>query len=298
MKKNLFRLNILICGILFMQITTNPCYAIENNADNITVYTYTITKEQSKSANDLNIFLAKYLNDLNSHNFQQAGNYFASNYISGDGFNKEQVIDLLKQTWNKSPDLKYSTIIKNLRLSNNRASVDFTQSITGSTKDKSGITKDKGYITGNSYNILYLEKFGCGWRIVSDKTIHEEITIKYGTAKNINIYFEVPEQVLSDEDYPSAIKVDLPPEIFALGSITTAPLVYPMKQSEETFRQIPSETNFLERVLKSNKNNQNEIASASISFCEALRSNYTGIDLKITGTAVIFKRVNILPKRD
>jgi len=302
-----FKLNILILSIIFVQNIGMPSYAIdqtqyfqnrqENPAKENIVYTHCITKDQTESANELNIFLAQYLNDINSYNIQKLGDYYASNFMSGDGFNKDQTLNLTKQTWEKYPDLKYSSSIKNLRLDdNNRASVEFVENITATTKDKSEITKDKGSINGESQNILYLEKYGCGWKIVTDKILYEKTEIKYGTAKNINVKFDVPEQVFSGENYLTSVKVDVPSEIFALGSIASAPIVYPLKQPEETFRQIPPDLNTLERVIKVNNKSLNEITSASVTLCEAQRNSYTGIDLKVTGLAVILKRINVVQK--
>jgi len=314
MKKKFFLFNIFISGIIFSQNMSMPSLAIEQSQpvqsdtspaiaqdkptkEETTVYTYYVKSDQSEAANELNTFIAKYLIDLNSHDIQKIEDYYASNYISGDGFNKNQVIDLIKQTWKKCPDLKYTTVIKNLRLDNNRASIEFSENITATTKDKSEITKDTGSVNGMSHNILYLEKYGCGWKIITDKTLFEETAVKYGAAKNINIDFNAPEQVISGEDYTASLKINLPADVFALGSLASVPLVYPSKQPAETFRQIPLESNTLERVIKSNKDCLNELSSASVSFCEAQRTNYTNLNLKVTGIAVVLKRINVLPKR-
>ena len=281
-----------------VQSDTSPAIAQDKpTKEETTVYTYYVKSDQSEAANELNTFIAKYLIDLNSHDIQKIEDYYASNYISGDGFNKNQVIDLIKQTWKKCPDLKYTTVIKNLRLDNNRASIEFSENITATTKDKSEITKDTGSVNGMSHNILYLEKYGCGWKIITDKTLFEETAVKYGAAKNINIDFNAPEQVISGEDYTASLKINLPADVFALGSLASVPLVYPSKQPAETFRQIPLESNTLERVIKSNKDCLNELSSASVSFCEAQRTNYTNLNLKVTGIAVVLKRINVLPKR-
>ena len=314
MKKKFFLFNIFISGIIFSQNMSMPSLAIEQSQpvqsdtspaiaqdkptkEETTVYTYYVKSDQSEAANELNTFIAKYLIDLNSHDIQKIEDYYASNYISGDGFNKNQVIDLIKQIWKKCPDLKYTTVIKNLRLDNNRASIEFSENITATTKDKSEITKDTGSVNGMSHNILYLEKYGCGWKIITDKTLFEETAVKYGAAKNINIDFNAPEQVISGEDYTASLKINLPADVFALGSLASVPLVYPSKQPAETFRQIPLESNTLERVIKSNKDCLNELSSASVSFCEAQRTNYTNLNLKVTGIAVVLKRINVLPKR-
>ena len=297
MKKKFFLFSILMLSTIFSQCLSMPSLAQGKAKEENTVYSYCVKDDQSDAANELNNFLANYLIDLNAHEIQKIETYYASNYISGDSLNKEQVLDLIKQTWEKYPDLKYSTTVKNLRLDNNRASVELSENITATTKDKSEITKDKGCVNGTSHNVLYLEKYGCGWKIITDKTLYEETAIKYGTAKNININFDVPEQVLSGENYTALLNVDLPPEVFALGSLASVPLVYPIKQPEETFRQILPDLKTLERLIKSNKDGFNEISSASVSFCEAQRTNYTNLDLKVTGIAVILKRVNVLPKK-
>jgi len=312
MRKKFFIFNILILSAIISQNIRTPSLAQERvqafqsdkavstpvaAKEENSVYTYYIKNESSEDANELNNFLANYLIALNSHDLKKIDDYYASNYINGDGLNKNQMIDLLKQTWEKCPDLKYSTAIKNLRLANNRASVEFNEDITATTKNISEITKDKGSVNGTSHNILYFEKYGCGWKIVTDKTLYEETTIKYGAAKNININFDTPEQVISGENYTASLKVDLPAESFALASLTSAPLVYPVKQPEETFRQVPSDLKILERLIKSNKDCLNEISSASVSFCEAQRSTYTNFDIKVTGITVILKRVNVLPKQ-
>jgi hypothetical protein len=317
MKRKIFIFNILILSLIFSQNIGMPCFAqkqiqtfqgdkaplqvltpsdAQEKPDNKgCVYTYSVKKEQSDVANELNIFLAGYLNDINTHNIKKIGDYYASNYMSGDGFSKNQAIDLIKQTWKNCPDLKYSTVIKNLRLDNNRASIEFCEEVTGTTKNKSDITKDNGFIKGTSHYILYLEKYGSGWKIVTDKTLYEQTSINYGRAKNINMNFDVPEQVFAGENYTALLKIDVPPDVFALGSLTSVPFVFPEKQPEENFRQIPSDLNTIERVIKSNKDSFNEISSASVSFCEAGRTAYTGLDLKVTGLAVILRRINVIP---
>lgn len=295
--KKAFVYNILILSIILLQNSGMPSFAQENSKEYGNVYTYYVKKEQSEEAKELNVFLSSYLSALNSHNIKAIDDYYAFNYISGDGFNKNQILNLIKETWDKYPNLKYLTSIKNLRFENNRASIEFDEKISAETKDKSEITQDKGSLQGMSHNILYLQKFGSGWKIITDKTLYEEATVKYGNAKNIKIGLQVPEQVLAGEDYSSSLITDLTPSVFALGSITSMPLSYPAKKQEETFRQIPFELNTLERVMKSNKDCVSEIVSAAVSFCEAQRKSYTSVDLKVLGTAVIFKRVNVIKAR-
>lgn len=296
--KNIFILiNAFALGIICSLFVNAPVQAQQKPGEEKAIYTYNIKKDQSDDANELNTFLAEYIISLNAHNMEKMRDFYATNYISGDGFTKSQVIDLIKQTWEKCPDIKYSTNIKNLRLTDKTASVEFNEDINATTKDKSEITKDKGVVNGFSQNIIYLEKYGSGWKIVTDKTLYEETSVKYGSAKNINFTFDVPEQVTSGEDYTASLKIDLPSNIFALGSLASVPVTYPAKQFDESFKQFPPELSMLERVIKANKDNYNELSSASVCLCEAERLSYTSFDLKISGTAVILKRINVLPKQ-
>ncbi len=295
--KRLLIFNILFLSIFFSQNISFPCFAQEKNANLSIDYNDSVKKESDENIKELNAFIAEYIKALNARNIKKAGNYYAANYTDSDGFNKEQLINLLKQAWQKYPDIKYSSTVKALRFSGNSASIELCYSLTATTKAKSDITKDTGALTGVSQETIYLEKYDGGWKIVTNKILYEEVSIKYGIAKNINLSLNVPEQVLSGEEYTASLKTDLPPDVFALGSITSAPIVFPLKSSEEVFKQIPPDLNILERVIKSNKNSLNEISSASVSFCEAQSGSYTGINLRVAGVAVILKRVNILPSK-
>ena len=298
MKKAFLHINIFIVAIISIAIIGMPSVAQEKPAkQKCFVYTYHAKKTYAQAAKDINIFLARYFKDLNTHNVASIGNYYASGYISNDGFNKNQVVDLTRQTWQKYPDIKYSTCIKNLRIQGNRASVEFTEKIIGNTAKVSEITNDNGIVTGFSHHIFYLQKFGSGWAIVTDKTLYEKALIKYGIAKTIDINLHVPEQISSGEEYTASLMIEKPMDVFALASISSVPIVYPAKSSEETFRQVPSSLNILERVIQANGEAYNEIVSASVSFCKIEKSYYTGLDLQVSGIAVILKRLNVLPER-
>jgi len=239
-------------------------------------------------------FFSDYLNAVNSHDIKKTSVFYSNDYSGSDGFNKEQFFDLLKQTWQKYPDIKYTASVKNIETAQNNARIEFESSIKASTKMKSDITKDNGTVSGQSKEILYLAKSGNGWKIATDKIISEEMTIKYGIAKNININLTTPEQIKAGEEFTSSLQTETPKNFFAFGSITSSPVTYPMKTSEEVFRQISPDLNLLERVIKANKKGLNEISSASVSFCQAQSGSYTGLDIKVSGIAVIMKRINML----
>jgi hypothetical protein len=283
---------LLILASLF--ILCYPCSA-KNTA--ISPKEILLNQKTTVESKDISIFFAKYLNTLNAHDIKRIGNFYSSNYTSTDKLTKLQMIDLIKNTWESCPDIKYYTTVKSIKADNNKAIIEFEETITATTKNKSDITKDKGIVSGKSINIFYLEKCENGWLITSDKITAEESTVKYGAAKLINSSLDVPLQAVSGETYTASLKTDMPQEIFAIASISSVPIIYPAKKAEEVFRQVEPGLNILERVIKSNKNGFNELVSASISYCEAQRNSYTNLDIKTTGLAVIIKRVNVVPKK-
>jgi len=283
---------------VLIQMLGMPCLA-DNSSAKISAecggYTYTIPKDRLDEAKSLNKFLADYFEDINSNNFKKLSNYYATNFISGDGFSKEQVLSLVKENQNKYKNLNYKSKILNLHFEQNRASVQISEDISAVTREKSKITNDEGAVSGSTDIILYLEKYGSGWKIVTDKTLYENIETKYGVAKNIEVDFDAPEQVFSGENYLVMLKTNPPANIFALGSLSSTPVEFQAPPSEETFKQIPSDTGTLERVIKVNEKSPAETASASVTFCEAQRI-FSSIDMKVLGLDIVLRRVNVLHK--
>jgi hypothetical protein len=259
-------------------------------------YNLCVSKEASKTAGELNSFLGKYFEAVSNHDIKTLSEMLADDYVSGDGYNRDKMIEIVKNTWNVSSDLKYSEEIKNIRFDDNFASIDFIEKILGTTNSESDITKDKGNIESISYNIIYLQKYGKGWKIVSDRVLNEETFIRFGKAKNIGIGISAPSQVPSGKAYTVSLQTQIPEGLFALGSITKQPLSYNQLKSEEIYRQIPGSYQPLERLLEANKDSLNEIAVGSISFCEVKKTVYTSPEIKLTGTAIILKRINVINK--
>ena len=75
-----------------------------------------------------------------------------------------------------------------------------------------------------------------------------------------------------------------------VGSIVNEPIVYPQVQTKDVFRAIKSET--LSRVLKANKDGNNEYATISIAITRA-KVEPPSFVIDMTGMAFIMKRVNV-----
>jgi len=244
----------------------------------------------------LNSWMQGYLKASNLHNVDEVKNYYAQNFISGDGLRKDDLTALIKDTWNNYPDMKYSSEIKDIRVNNNLAAIESYDCATGTSATKSDIANDTGIITSNAHNVLYLQKFGKDWKLVSDKVYYEKTVIKFGNAKKLNITFNSPEQVYSGDKYTASLYSDIPNGIFAFGSITREPVVYPAVKPKELYRQISGDTGILERLMQANTTNNNELAVASIGYIELGEDANATPDVKFTGMAILLQRINVIPK--
>ena len=285
---------LLICSLILFAF---PAYSIDSTApagkEPSYAYTCLVRKNLSEEANQLNIFLAKYFKALQDKDIKELNEIYADTYLSGDKLTKSTTIELIQQSWNLLSNMQYSSEIQNIRFDRNFATIEINENLTGTTKTKSEITNDNGQIKSSARTVFYLQKFGKGWKIISDKTLYEETSIKYGKAKDLNINIYAPEHVLKNIDYSISLETEIPEDTFALGSITNETLTYPHKKAQEVFRQVPSELNLLERVVKANNDSLNELAIASLSFCTVKKGAVTVPEIDVTGTAVLLKRVNI-----
>ena len=250
----------------------------------------------NQDVQQLNNFMQNFVKTSNMHNFEEIQNYYSPNFISGDGLRKNDVTALIKDSWHNYPDMKYSSEIKDIKVNNDRATIESYDSATGNSVQKSEIANDTATISSNSHSILYLQKFGKDWKLVSDNVYYEKTLIKYGSAKKLDIIFNSPQQVYSGEKYTASLYSDIPNGMFAFGSITRQPIVYPGEKSKEIFRQIPGDTGILERVMQANATNNNELAVASVGYTELGEDANANPDVKFTGMAILLQRINVIPK--
>ncbi|HSA07533.1 MAG TPA: nuclear transport factor 2 family protein [Candidatus Gastranaerophilales bacterium] len=294
MKRKLSFIFYIFGGLILFNCLQTPAYAQENNTDNKVYYTCFISQELAEEAQQLNIFLSNYFKAFKTNNINELKEFYAPDYISGDGFNKDKVIQLIQESWKITPNLNYTAKIEDLRFDKNFATIEIHEILTGNTKEKSDITGDNGVVKSVVRSLFYLRKYGNGWKIVSDKTLYEETSIKYGKAKDLNINLFAPEQVFSDKHYTISLQAEIPESMLAISSITKESLTYPKEKPEEIFRQIPTETKILERFVQANNKSQNELAVAAVSYCSIQKDSFKTPQIDFAGTAILIKRVNVL----
>lgn len=253
---------------------------------------------QAQIPDSINKFINKYNKYTDSHNLTEISKIYADNYVSGDGLKKEAVINLIKDTWSSYPDIKDNSSIKDIRVKGDFATIESFDKTTGTSINKSDVTNDTGILENESHNLIYIQKFGKSWKIVSDKVIYEKTLIKFGSAKNLKVTLNAPEQVLAGETYTASLNAEVPTGMIAIASITREPIVYPETKPIEVYRQISPGADSLERLMKANTTNNNELATASVGYTELTEDILNNPEVKLTGMAIVLTRVNVIPKNE
>jgi hypothetical protein len=257
---------------------------------------FTTISTNTPEYKNLLVFMSNYDCYINSHNAKELQKLYSPDYVNADGIDLTSLLKLLNDTWKAFPDIKFVSKIREIRINNNYAAVETFDIAKGNAGKVSELTKDFGELTGNSKTIIYLKKSGNNWKIISDKILYEKTYLRYGKAKIFKLDLTSPEQVYAGTDYTATVLADLPKGTVALASITSEPIVYPQTQAEEVFRQIPIDYGVLERVMKANTTNNNELNVASIGCTELVGNNYQNPQIKLVGMILIMQRVNVIPR--
>lgn len=234
-------------------------------------------------------------NALNEFKLDELKSLYSDNYTSNDGYTKENLFSLFKDTWKNHPDIKYDMSITKIQLNGDYATVKTLLKTTATTAEPSEITKDTGYLNIASETIFHVKKIGKSWKIYAEDTLSEKIYLLYGSCKDMDIQFFAPELVKADSEYTASLKIPSQFAKFAMGSIKNELIVYPEAETKDIFKSI-STNGILERVLKSNTTCNNETASAYVAFTEPFFDKANNIELKVSGLALIMQRVNVIPQ--
>lgn len=231
----------------------------------------------------------------NKYDAKGLSKLYADDFVNSDGFNKDIYFKLIEETWKTYPDISYTTEIKNIEFTDNYATVFVNEIAVATSKEEIGELTAIGELYSTSQCVYYLEKRGTKWLINSEKIIEETSTLKFGDARYTDIQLNAPKQIGADKEYTATLKVDAPKDSVVIASINKENIIYPQTKSDDAFRKMPDD-NILERVFKSNKDNVNEYAVASIGITRA--ENYTDDQIRVYmgGLAFIMTRVNIIPE--
>ena len=215
--------------------------------------------------------------------------------MSQDGFNLDDMIEMLKKTHDSYGGIKYKTNIINIVADENWAIIqlkDKSSAVIYPNNEKKQKSK-AGYLSGKSIYNVYLAKEKGVWKIVYDEILAEETSLRYGIARRINMELNTPVFLKNGKDYDLSLKMKKPNNIIALGSISREEITYPVKDYAEKFRKVP-QSGDLERLVRANDKNLSEYAIASVGFTTvSVNQEVTKAQIKIIGMAYLMKRINM-----
>lgn len=290
--------------ILTLLLLCPATFAQENvQSDNIALLTKQGFFDKPQQSNfscpyeEVRKTIYQHLKYANNYNLNGLMSLYAPGYTNSDGIGRDIYLDLIKKTWETYPDIKYKIDIKNIEIDGNSAVAQVCENAIATTSVNSKIVNEPGLLESVSNSVYYLENINNKWIITSDHIISEKTSLRYGSAKLIDIKLDAPSQIAADTPYTSTLKMDIPKDSLIIASIGKENITYPQTISEEVFRKLPTDGT-LERVLKSNDKNINEYAVASFGITKAKIANQTEIKIYITGLGFVMSRVNVIPKND
>ena len=238
-------------------------------------------------------FLENVYKSWNKHDAAKLFSNYSSSFESGDGLNKDELKELTETLWENYPDSQVESQTRTVRVQDQYASVTVIDFFHGKSAEEHEELGEKGSLSAISQGELFLKKFGDSWKIVSDKTNFELITVHFGTVKDYldsnQIYFAVPEQVKSGEQYTGTLYFILPENVQATATINQEPITDDPGDINESFQAISAHK--LERLFSANETNHNELVSATVILTKGI------LEPQLEGLLFIAKRVNILPNR-
>lgn len=231
----------------------------------------------------------------NSHNLDKLSELYADDFFNSDGFDKKLYFKLIKDTWETYSDIAYGTIIRDIQIDGNFATVQTFETALATTQEQSEAFDAFGELKSTVNSIYYLEKSGNKWLIKAEQVLNEKSQLRYGDARFIKMNLKAPSMVNSGDEYSAFLEMELDDNQNAIASIETQEIVHPLPKPEERFREL-SEHNELERIFKANSKNINEYATASIGIAKTVPYDETSSRVYVSGIAFLMTRVNVVPK--
>lgn len=243
--------------------------------------------------------LFKSFNDLllasNKHSLEDILKHYSPQFISGDNLTLDQVKNLIVETWKSYPDICYDSKPIEVRVHGDWATIEtMDRSVATAPADKD-ILDTPGRLNSESRSLLFFRKIGNSWEITSDSTIWEQAIIRYGVGDDLKVILSAPEQVKAGEDYSVTVQASIPEGTFSIVTIDNQPLTYPHEKVDDKFRTLNPDSSQLQRVLKANTNNRNEIVTATIGLTNLTQKDMERPSLALNGIATVVKRVNVVP---
>lgn len=232
--------------------------------------------------------------DWNAHNIENLTKYYSDDFINGDGLSASSVTKLTSELWEAYPDIKTRSQERTVRVFGEYSTVESTDIFEGTSSMIREEVGASGVLKAVSIGQLFLKKFGPAWKITSDKTVFEKVSIGYALGSELmeqnKIKLTAPEQVAGGQQYTARIDFELPPDIKPVAAISKEVLIYPQVAADDKFRLINEPK--LERLIPSNRIGRNELVTATVGLTGG------ALKPKLLGLLFLTRRVNVIPVSD
>lgn len=247
------------------------------------------TKANVKEIKEVESLLHNIETEWNAHNLDGVMAFYADDYINNDGLSKAAISSITKEFWQRYPDAKSKSKIKQIRVDGNFATVESRDSAVGTTEKENQDVGTKGELSSVSEGRLFLKKFGATWKIAGDRIDYEKVRVSFGLARQLNASFSAPEQVRSGKQFSAKVDLSLPVGLAAICSITNQPLKYPQAPEPDFIKLMrPVDGGTIERVMPANSENRNELLMATVGITNASRHHLMGL-------TILTRRMNVVP---
>ena len=293
--KKIFVLFILCFTFPFL--CTNIVSAIDCNEDNSCPLINKTVENIKDELNDkeLKSFIETFIEYQNKHNLTALKRLYSDDFVNTDGFNKQQLFDLIDKTYDNYPDITSEYKIENIVVFDNYSMVTINQKIQATTKNPSKITGDNGEYNADLRVVMYLRREANSWKIYAEDTLFEYSSIAYGTAKGLKAKLNAPQKVLNGAEYSAGVDVEIPNDFTAIASINATQIVEGFNLQGESFRQVDLNKGYLERIIKANSSNNNEAVVVSVGFTQQNQDMFKKPKIEISGLLMLMQRVDIVP---
>ncbi len=282
----------LILSLAFVSIQTEPAHA-----GFLKTYKAQISKnkEYKNTREDVKKVFEKQDEYTNSHNLEKLSELYSEDFVNTDGFGKKVYFQLIKDTWDTYSDIIYSTVIRDIQIDGDFATVQTYETALATTHEQSDTIDAFGELRSTANSIYYLKKFGEKWKITAEQILNEKSQLKYGDARFIKMDLTAPNMINAGQEYTASLNIELGENESAIASIENQEIIHPLDTPKEIFRQLGSQ-NELERIFNANKKNINEYATASIGIAKAVPYDETRARVYVSGIAFLMTRVNVIPE--
>ncbi len=285
-------INIITCLVISLNIfSCQKVYSFDLQSAAFSINAEIKDIESVTETEKINALLDSLEQGWNSHDIEKVVKHYSDDFVNGDSLPLEAVKNLTAELWEAYPDIKSNSQERSVRVYGEFAtveSVDLYEATSSMIRPEVGT---KGALKAVSMGELFLKKFGPTWKIVSDKTFFEKVSIGYGIGIELidqsKVKLSAPEQVASGHQYTAKLDFDFGEDIKPVAAISKEVLTYPQVAAEDKFRLVGE--NKLERLFPANKINKNELVTATVGLTGG------ALKPKLLGLVFLTKRVNVIP---